>query len=128
MSALPAIIYGVVTVVAVLFQLALALGAPWGHLAMGGKFPGKFPPALRVSAVIQGLVLLALAAIVFIKSGLLWATWLDVATTGIWVVVAFSAVALIMNLATPNRWERIIWAPVGAVMLTTSLIVALSKA
>lgn len=33
------------------FQLALALGAPWGEYAMGGRYPGRFPPGLRLAAV-----------------------------------------------------------------------------
>lgn len=32
------------------FQLALALGAPWGTYVMGGTFPGSFPPAMRAAA------------------------------------------------------------------------------
>lgn len=38
-----AYIFSALIVVAA-FQLALALGAPWGEMAMGGKFTGRFPP------------------------------------------------------------------------------------
>jgi hypothetical protein len=38
-----ALVFGVLVAVVVLFQLALAAGAPWGHLAMGGRH-------LRISA------------------------------------------------------------------------------
>ena len=36
--------------ITVLFQFALALGAAWGKYAMGGKYPGKYPPKMRMLA------------------------------------------------------------------------------
>lgn len=47
---LPAFVFCTLVAVVVLFQLALAAGAPWGHLAMGGKFPGRLPPPLAMLA------------------------------------------------------------------------------
>lgn len=41
-------------------------------------------------------------------------------------VAVVSAVRLVMNLATPSKRERAIWAPTVAVMLVCSLVVALS--
>ena len=41
-----AILYAIISFGIVVFQLALAAGAPWGAYAMGGAFPGQFPPAL----------------------------------------------------------------------------------
>lgn len=55
--------------IAILFQLALASGAPWGHLAMGGKYPGVFPPPLRIAAVVQALLIAFFALIVLTRSG-----------------------------------------------------------
>ena len=46
------------------FQLALALGAPWGRYAMGGALPGRFPPPMRVAAVVQAVVIALLAVAV----------------------------------------------------------------
>ena len=54
--AVAAIIYTIVTAGVVGFQLALALGAPWGAYAMGGAYSGRFPPALRVAAVVQAVL------------------------------------------------------------------------
>ena len=51
-----AIIYAIVTLGVVAFQIALAAGAPWGAYAMGGASPGQFPPALRISAIIQAVL------------------------------------------------------------------------
>jgi hypothetical protein len=47
---LAAIVYTLATAVVVGFRLALAAGAPWGEYAMGGRFPGRFPPAMRAAA------------------------------------------------------------------------------
>ncbi|GAB4150889.1 MAG: hypothetical protein Fur0021_14080 [Candidatus Promineifilaceae bacterium] len=113
-------------VISVLFQIALALGAPWGHLAMGGRFPGKFPPAMRAAALVQAVVLVLLAVIVTIKARLILASFYTVSETAIWIVVAVSLLSLIMNLVTPSRGERILWAPVALVLALSSLVVALS--
>ena len=121
-----AIVFCVLTSVVVVFQLALAAGAPWGQVAMGGKYPGRFPRQLRIAAVVQALVLVGLGAIVLTRAGLAFPQWLAAATWLIWGVVAFSALALVLNLITPSKWERILWAPVAAVMLLCSVIVAVS--
>ena len=57
-----AIIYAIVTFGVVAFQIALAAGAPWGAYAMGGAAPGQFPPALRIGAIIQAVLLAVYAA------------------------------------------------------------------
>jgi hypothetical protein len=45
-----AMIYAIVSLGIVAFQLALAAGAPPGAYAMGGAFPGQFLPAHRPGA------------------------------------------------------------------------------
>ena len=118
-----ALVFALVGIGAVGFQVGLALGAPWGAYAMGGRYPGRFPAALRVGATVQAAIL-GLATIVVLSRaglllpGLLPAPWL------IWLVVAFSAVSLVLNAITPSAAERRIWVPVALVMLASSLIVA----
>jgi hypothetical protein len=46
---------GLLVVVAV-FQLALALGAPFGKAAWGGAHDGVLPPRLRAASAFVGLV------------------------------------------------------------------------
>lgn len=120
-----AAIFAVVTAGAAGFQFALALGAPWGAYAMGGKFPGRFPAPMRVAAVAQALILLLLAAIVMARSGLALQEWAPTASWLIWAVVAFSALSLVLNSITPSPGERRIWVPVAIVLLCSSLVVAL---
>jgi hypothetical protein len=123
MTLVAVVVFTVVAILATCFQFALALGAPFGEMAMGGRYPGKFPVQMRVAAIVQGLIIGALAAIVLTRAGVvvtpLNAPWL------IWVVVAFSAVSLFVNAISRSRKERLLWVPAATVMLISSLIVAL---
>lgn len=64
-----AIIYAAVSAGVVVFQVALAAGAPWGAYAMGGAFPGQFPPALRIAALVQAALIAGMAAVVMSRAG-----------------------------------------------------------
>ncbi len=122
---LAALVYGAATVLVVGFQVALALGAPWGAYAMGGKFPGRWPARMRAAAIVQAVVLSALAAVVWSRAGVAGSGLTTRAPWSIWVVVAISTVALVLNLITPSAGERKRWAPVALAMLASSLVVAL---
>ncbi len=120
-----ALAYLAATLLVVGFQVALALGAPWGAYAMGGRSPGRLPPSMRLLALVQAVVLGLLALVVLESAGLIsrgraeW-PWL------IWVAVAVSAVSVAMNAASRSPGERRLWVPVGLVMLASSLVVALA--
>ncbi len=105
------------------FQLALALGAPWGDLAMGGRFPGRLPPRIRPLCLVQIVLLMGMATIVDARAGLILPSWHKSVATLAWGVVAFSAFA---NFATPSPGERRLWGPVSLVLLVTSFLVARS--
>ena len=124
---LSALVYGIVTLGVIAFQLALAAGAPWGEFAMGGAYPGQFPPELRVAAVVQAVVLGLLALVVLARAGIVLPKWSKTSRWLAWVVVAFSALSLVLNSITPSARERMIWAPVALVMLISSVIVARGK-
>ena len=124
---LSALVYGIVTLGVIAFQLALAAGAPWGEFAMGGAYPGQFPPELRVAAVVQAVVLGLLALVVLARAGIALPKWSKTSRWLVWVVVAFSALSLVLNSITPSARERMIWAPVALVMLVCSVIVARSR-
>ena len=126
MSAVAAITFALVTASVVLFQIALALGAPWGEYAMGGRYPGVFPMAMRVSAVGQAALLAALAVFVLSDAGLVQPSMAQALPWLIWIVVAFSGVSLVLNAISPSAGERRIWVPVALVMLVSSLVVAVT--
>jgi hypothetical protein len=122
-----AILYAVVMLGVVVFQIALAAGAPWGAYAMGGASPGQFPPAMRVSAIVQAVLLAGMAVVILARAGLVLPGWSRVSLWLVWFVVALTALSLILNLITPSGGERAIWAPTLALLLISSLIVAFSS-
>lgn len=124
---LAAILYAVISFGVIAFQIALAAGAPWGAFAMGGAFPGQFPPALRVGALIQAAILAAMAAVVLARAELILPNWNRVSRWLIWFVVAFAALSLFLNLITPSAGERAIWAPTALLLLVSSAAVAFGR-
>ena len=118
--------YAVVVAGVIAFQIALALGAPWGSYAMGGAFPGRFPPRLRVAALVQAALLAVTVGIVLSRAGLALPAWSDAARWLIWVVVAIALLALVLNSISRSAGERRIWVPVALVMLASSLVVAVT--
>lgn len=126
MTTAAAFVFAALTTGVVAFQIALALGAPWGAYAMGGSFPGRFPPRMRLAAVGQAVLLTAIAIVVLSDAQLVLPSVAQAFPWLIWLVVAFSAVSVVLNTLTPSARERRIWAPVTLVMLVCSLIVALS--
>jgi hypothetical protein len=123
---LAALVYALATAVVVGFQLALAAGAPWGEYAMGGRFPGRFPPAMRAAAVVQAVVLALLALVVLDEAGIVALGWTAALPWLGWVPVVVSALSVVMNAITPSRVERRLWLPLGLVLLVSSLTVALA--
>jgi hypothetical protein len=117
--------FAIVVLGVIAFQLALAAGVPWGSYAMGGAFPGRFPPRMRLAALIQAGVLLVSVGIVLSRARLLLPRR-DVAPWLIWPVVALALVALVLNAISPSAGERRIWVPVALAMLLSSLVVALT--
>jgi hypothetical protein len=117
-------IYLVLTALVVLFQLALAAGAPWGELTVGGTFPGQLPIRMRLAAAGSAVLLIAFAAIVIARAGLGLRRWERASRWLIWLVVAYSVVGVLLNAATPSPRERALWLPVTVTLAICALIVA----
>lgn len=120
-----AMVFAILATGAIAFQVALALGAPWGAYAMGETFPERFPRPLRVAALGQAGLLAALALIVLADAGLVAPSLVADLPWLIWLPVGFSAVSLVLNAASRSGAERRVWVPVALGMLTSSLAVAL---
>ena len=120
-----AIIYTISTAIVVLFQACLAIGLPWGAASMGGKYPGKYPPKMRVTAVLNMFVLSFLAKIVLVKAGIMLPQFLSFSTYAIWFVVFFGLVSVVLNTITKSKIERI-WIPVALTQFVCSLMVAIN--
>ena len=100
------------------FQVALAVGAPWGAAAWGGANPGVLPPGLRVASAGSALGYGFLA----VTTG----TRLVPTRHRRRILTAASALMVLgtaLNLASPSAVERAVWTPV-AVTLAVSLWLA----
>ena len=126
-SAGAAVVFLALTGFTVAFQLAVAAGAPWGHLTWGGRFPGALPPAMRAVAAFSALLLVALGGIVAANAGLLSLGAPAPSTHWMWVVVTYCALGVLANAVTPSKRARRMWLPVVGVMLVSSLFVALAS-
>jgi len=110
----------------VIFLLCLALGAPWGELAMAGKFPGRFPVQMRIVALLQIVVLVFIVMVVLTRAGLVLDEFYVFSRSAIWAVVLFSFVGLILNAITPSKKERMLWLPVATILMICATYVAMS--
>ena len=123
--ALAAIAFCVATAAPAVFQVLLALGAPWGALTLGGLHPGQLPSAFRVNAAFSAVVLSGTALVVCVRAGLILPGRQDTVRRSVWVVVAFCVLEVALHVITPSYWERILWLPCVSVMLVASSYVAM---
>ncbi len=121
-----AYIYCLLTAAVIFFQFGLALGLPWGEMAMGGKFSGRYPLRMRVAALVMIVVLTFVALIVLTRSRLVLESYYDFSEYAIWGVVVFSALGVMVNLITPSKKERALWGPVAVILFICVIYVALS--
>ncbi len=112
----------------IVFQLALAFGAPWGRAAYGGQSVGVLPIQFRVASAVAVVVWAVIALVVARRAGLpVWAplpvSWLPVV---VWIVVGLLVIAVVMNAITPSPLERAIWLPFTLLLLASTLTVAIT--
>lgn len=125
MFAVAAWTFVVLSAIVVMFQLAVAGGAPWGHLTQGGRQPGALRASGRVMAAVSAALLVVLSSIVLARGGLLGDGWQEPARPWAWLVVVFSALTVFANAASKSKWERALWIPVGLISLLASVVVAI---
>src|SRR5918999_1371585 len=108
------------------FQLALALGAPFGRAAWGGAHE-YLPTGLRIaSAFSVGFWVLA-ALIVLGRAGYQVAPLPPIFTRwGTWILVGVLPLGALMKFASPSNWKRFLWGPVALILAALALVVARS--
>lgn len=121
-----AVLFTALTLMAGLFQLAVAAGAPWGEYTLGGRYKGTLPPGARIVALFSAFVLAALVGIALNRAGFITVMSEAHAKTLAWVVVGYCVLGIIANAATPSRKERRIWLPIVITMMFASILIALS--
>lgn len=89
-----------------LFQVALAVGAPWGAAAWGGANPGVLPVGFRVASGVSAVVWAGVAAVA--AGRLLGPVGRRRLLLG---AAAYSTLGVAMNAASPSGVERVVWVP-----------------
>ena len=109
----------------VLFQIALALGAPMGEATMGGRAQhagGVLTRRYRLMALASAALLVVAALIVLSRAGVVDIGLPEaVVAVGSWVVVGFSVLNTVTNLSGRHPLER--WA-MSAITLVVALLAA----
>lgn len=93
-----------------LFQVALALGAPWGAAAWGGSNAGVLPVGFRVGSGVSAIVWAGVAAV---SAGRLLG---PVGRRRLLLGAAiYSTLGIAMNAVSQSTLERTVWVPLTAV-------------
>ena len=106
-----AILYILITVVVIFFQVFLVLGAPWGEFTQGGRNKGTLPISGRISAAISIPILVFMASSISSVVGFV-PNW-SIRTA--YITLALQGVTAVFNLITPSLKERRLWGPVTTI-------------
>jgi hypothetical protein len=131
LAPIAAIVASVLVAGVAAFQLALALGAPYGDAVFGGKAPtdaGVLTPPFRALAVVQALVLVLLAWVLLARVELMAMPLLSAATLGwmTWAILGFLVLNTAANLTAPHPIERWGMGSTTLVLSALTLIIAVT--
>ena len=116
----------VLLAVIVAFQLALALGAPWGAAAWGGQHPGVLPTRLRIASAVVALAVYPLIILLVLSAaGWVQVDWLEgLGGLPMWVLAGLLGLGALANFASRSPRERM-WGPVALTVALCCVILAL---
>jgi len=103
-----------------LMHLSVAVGAPLGHLTVGGRFTGRLPLPWRALALVQAALLALMSGAVLARAGVAAAPLAPL----FWPALALTLISLAANAASPSRPERLLWTPIIFLMAAAALGVA----
>ena len=97
-----------------LFQLALALGAPLGAAAWGGRHRGVLPAGFRVASAIAAIFVYPFVIVFVLASAeTVDVDWLsETGQTAMWILTGFFSIGAVANFASRSKAERV-WGPVS---------------
>jgi hypothetical protein len=108
----------------VVFQLALAAGAPWGHAAWGGA-NAELTTAQRIGSAVAVVFWTAAALVVLGRAGFWEAGRLArLFRWGTWAVVVLLSLSAVVNVASQSRWENFILGPLSLLLAILCAVVA----
>jgi hypothetical protein len=106
------------------FQLALALGAPWGRLAWGGAHR-VLPTRLRVGSAVSLVVYALIDVIAWDRVGAIDVFPDAFSAIAMWVVFAYFALGIVVNAVSRSKPERYVMVPVTIVLAVLSFLIAM---
>lgn len=110
----------------IIFQIALASGAPIGHFAWGGKHR-VLPRKLRIGSLFSVTIYIGIAACILSKSDIYQVIpqglVLDIL---VWTIFAYFLLGIFMNAASRSKPERYVMTPTALVLAICVLFVAIS--
>ncbi len=108
------------------FQVALIIGAPLGHLAWGGQHR-VLPPKLRIGSAVSGALYGIFAYVALARAGLagplVTGTFTAVSS---WVLCAYFGVGVLMNGVSRSRLERFVMTPTALLLVSLFLLLSLN--
>ena len=107
------------------FQVALALGAPWGEFAWGGRHPGRLPAKLRAASAGSAALYGVFIWLTLERIGVSHALPPAVARVAMWVMFGIFALSLLGNLASKSRRERAVMSPVAGLLAVLALLLGI---
>ena len=116
----------ILVVLFLVFQLALALGAPLGFAAWGGKYK-VLPAKLRIGSFISALIFATAILIVLENEGL--SSFLNKPAIISGFLFGFTTLfflSAIANFASESKWEKRLMLPLACAMTTLCLILAIN--
>ena len=119
-----ALVFTVVLALLAVFQLALVLGAPWGHFAWGGQ-DRVLPARKRIGSLISILIYALFALIAWDRVGAIDVFPESFSLIAMWVVFGYSALGILMNAISRSTPERSTMVPVSVVLTVLSFLIAM---
>lgn len=106
-------------------QAGAAAGAPWGRLLWRGEHR-VLPPRLRAASAAAVVLYVGFAYVLLSRAG-----WFSSAPSlavriGTWVLAAYFALGIAMNLASKSAGERWTMAPASALLAAASIVISVS--
>jgi hypothetical protein len=106
------------------FQLVLALGAPFGHAAWGGDSTA-LTSGQRFGSAVSVVSYAAAAALVLARVGLTkWPRSVSLLNWGPWLLAVLLVVGALSNFASQSHWESYLLGPVAIVLAALCAVVA----